>query len=116
MDSGKWAPMELIGRILLLLFALFCGVNSPLMSSYQCEHGVGMKRVNSILSLQKSSPAYHWLMCLFQKNPQWVGARGRGRGSVAGKGMPTIKQGIGQTCFMPRTLHSSDFIGKILNA
>lgn len=55
MGSSKWAPMKFIGRILLMSFALFSGVNVPVMSSYQCKHGVEMKRVNSTLSLQESS-------------------------------------------------------------
>lgn len=50
--------MELVGRILLVSFALFYGVNGPVKSSYGDECGVGMKRVNSTLNLQESSPAY----------------------------------------------------------
>lgn len=58
MGSAKWAPMELVGRILLVTLALFCGVNVPVKSSYGCERGVGVKRVNSTLNLQESSSAY----------------------------------------------------------
>lgn len=58
MGSAKWAPTELVGRILLVSFALFCGVNVPVKSNYRCERGVGVGRVNSTLNLQESS-AYH---------------------------------------------------------